>query len=73
MIDDVRFSAPLCKSDRVCIELSYIRGQPVNEENYADIKKELQNIDWARQFQHNGLDESWLYFCSKLSTLTEKY
>ena len=60
VIDDVQFSAPLGKSDHVGIKLNYIRGQQVNEEScakynywkgdYADIKKELQNIDWAKQF-----------------------
>ena len=83
VIDGIQFLAPLGKSDHVCIELNYIRGQQVNEMShtkfnywkgdYAGIKKELQCIDWDKQLEHKGVDESWVYFHSKLSALTEKY
>ena len=83
LVEDIVYTAPLGKSDHVCIKLKYIWYQTHCEDtclkynywkgNYAKIKEELQAVDWDKAFLMMSMEESWAYFRDAVTQLTQTY
>lgn len=83
VVDDVRYLAPLGKSDHVCLTMSYIQAQLRREGNqskfdfwkgdYGEMKRDLQEIDWEKELERKGTNEAWTFFRGKLSATVEAH
>jgi hypothetical protein len=83
VVEDIKFTTPLGKSDHVCIEMSYIWTQIENDishhkhdywkGDYDRIRDELRTVDWDKELGTKQIDEAWTYFRSRLTSLTQSH
>ena len=65
VVDKVNCTAPLGKSDHMCIEFNYLTGVDVEHEyegkrnywraDYAAIRNDLHSVNWERAFENKDV------------------
>jgi len=83
LIEDIKYTAPLGRSDHICNELNYVWLQPDCEDScskynywkgdYSKIEEKLRAIDWDKELNTENMEEAWAYFCDTISVLTQRY
>jgi len=83
VVNGISYSAPLGKSDHVCISMKYIIEQLESQTyqtvydywrgDYKAINEELRKLDWDELLSNKRVDEAWMLFQSRITSLTEQY
>lgn len=81
MVSNITFSAPLGKSDHVCImcTLHYLGTSPNSETrkisvvNYRGLNEALLAVDWENILAGNNVDDIWNKFMTTVTDLRSKY
>ena len=84
LVEDIKYTAPLGKSDHICIELTYIWNQVDCEDSsspkynfwkgdYSKIQDELRAVDWDKRLNSTNVEEAWTFFRDTLARLTQLY
>ena len=83
LIEDIKYTAPLGRSDHICIELNYVWIQPDCEDScskynywkgdYSKVKDKLRAIDWDKELNTENMEGAWAYFRDTISVLTQTY
>ena len=77
MISNIIYSAPLGKSDHVCITYDITREANIHANdrerrnfykgNYTQIKEDISSVNWSSEFQGKDINEAWDLFERVLS------
>jgi len=83
IVDGISYSAPLGTSNHICISMNYIIEQQESQTyqtvydywqgDYKAINEELRKLDWDELLGNKRVDEAWMLFQSRITSLTEQY
>lgn len=81
LVEDIKYTAPLGKSDHICIELIYIWNQIDSDDStpkynfwkgdYSKINEELRVVDWDKELITKNMEQAWAFFRDTITRLTQ--